>query len=68
VSILGPTDDELLVEILQTGETAAEVLEAFTWMNAGDQIGTELERGPRAAVLRVYEILKLEEPEDSARP
>ncbi len=67
VGILGPLEDALLMEILETGATAAEVLEAFTWMNADDQIGTELGRGPRGAVIRVYEILKREEPEESER-
>jgi hypothetical protein len=67
VGILGPLEEALLLEILKTGATAAEVLEAFTWMNDDDQIGTELERGPRGAVTRVYEILKREEPEESER-
>ena len=67
VNILGPVEDRVIVEILDTGATAAEVLEAFTWVNADDQIGTELEHGPRGAVIRVYEILKREEPEESDR-
>jgi hypothetical protein len=68
VDIVGPVEDALLLEILETGATAAEVLEAFTWANADDQIGTELERGPRAAVTRIYEILKREEPEENGCP
>jgi hypothetical protein len=64
ISILGPVEDALLLEIIETGATAAEVLEAFTWSNADDQIGTELERGPRGAVMRVYEILKRDTPEE----
>ena len=67
INILGPVEDAVLLEIIKTGATAAEVLEAFTWANADDQIGTELERGPRAAVVRVYEILKREEPEANER-
>jgi len=67
VSILGPVEDALIVEIRSTGATAAEVLEAFTWMNADDQIGTELEHGPRGAVTLVYEILQRQEPEESER-
>jgi ethanolamine utilization microcompartment shell protein EutL len=63
IEIVGPLDDGVVMRILETGVTQAEVLEAFTWANADDQIGTELERGPRSAVTRVYEILKLEEPE-----
>lgn len=65
--ILGPLDDDLLLQILQVGPTATEVLEALTWANADDQIGTELERGPRGAVNRVYEILKMAEPEPDER-
>lgn len=63
VEILGRADDDLVTRILATGASAVEVLEAFTWANADDQIGTELERRPRGAAARVYEILKSEEPE-----
>jgi hypothetical protein len=63
VEIVGPLDDAVLVRIIATGATAAEVLEAFTWASADDQIGTELERRPRGAAAAVYEILKREEPE-----
>jgi hypothetical protein len=51
------------MRIIATEATAAEVLEAFTWLTGDDQIGTELERGPPDSVARVYEILKREEPE-----
>lgn len=67
IEIVGPLDDATLVQIIATQATAAEVLEAFTWANADDQLGTELERGPRGAVTRVFEILKMEEPEPDER-
>ena len=67
VDIVGPLDDAVLLEILQSGATAAEVLEAFTWVNANDQIATETEHGPRGAVLRVCEILARQEPEPDER-
>ena len=63
VKIVGPLKDAVLMRIIETGATAAEVLEAFTWTTADDEIGTELERGPRGVVAQVYEILKAEEPE-----
>jgi hypothetical protein len=63
LEIVGPLDDSVLMRIVETEATPAEVLEAFTWATADDQIGTELEHGPRGAVARVYEILKREEPE-----
>ena len=65
--IVGRLDDAVLMQIVETEATPAEVLEAFTWANADDQIGTELEHRPRGAVARVYEILKREEPESDER-
>jgi len=67
VEIVGPLDDAVVMRLLETGATSAEVLEAFTWTTADDQIGTELEHGPRGVVARVYEILKREEPEADER-
>ena len=61
--IVGPLDDAVLMRIIETEATPAEVLEAFTRATDDDQIGTELEHRPRGAVARVYEILKREEPE-----
>ena len=64
--IVGPLDETALLDILGTGATATEVLEAFTWANDDDQIATETGHGPRGAVLRVCEILEREklDPED----
>ncbi len=67
VEIVGPLDDAVLVRIIATEATTAEVLEAFTWASADDQIGTELERRPRGAAAAVYDILKREEPEPDER-
>ena len=67
VEIVGPLDDAVVMRIVETAATAAEVLEANVWTTADDQIGTELERTPRGAMARVYEILKDEEPEPDER-
>ena len=67
LEIVGPLDDPVLMRIVKTEATPAEVLEAFTWATANDQIGAELEHRPRAAVARVYEIFKREEPEPGER-
>ena len=67
IEIVGPLDDAILMRIVETEATAAEVLEAFTWATADDQIGTEPEHRPRGLVSRVYEILKREEPEPDER-
>jgi hypothetical protein len=55
--IVGPLDDAALVRIVETEATPAEVLEAFTWATADDQIGTELEHRPRGVVARVMRSL-----------
>jgi hypothetical protein len=67
IEIVGLLDDAVLMRIVETEATPAEVLEAFTWATADDQIGTELEHRPRGSVARVYEILKREEPEPDER-
>ena len=63
VAICGHLDDDVVAEIVATGATAAEVLEAFTWHSADDQIGTELQRSQRGPVGAVYEILCREDPD-----
>ena len=67
IEIVGPLEDAVLMRIVETAATPSEVLEAFTWATADDQIGTELEHRPRGAVAQVYEILKREEPEPDER-
>jgi hypothetical protein len=68
IEIVGHLDDGVIVRILATGASPAEVLEAFTWVYADDQLGTELQHGRHGAVGAVYEILLQEEPEPEERP
>jgi hypothetical protein len=63
IEITGPLEDGVLMRIIETGATASDVIEAFAWSVADDEIGAELEHGPRGVVGRVYDILKREEPE-----
>ena len=65
--IFGPLDDAVLIRIVETEVTPTEVLEAFPWATADDQIGTELEHRPRGALDRVNDILRREEPEPDER-
>ena len=62
-AIVGRLDDEVIARIVATGATPAEVLEALTWANADDQIGTELRHGRHGAVGEVYEILTSIDPD-----
>jgi hypothetical protein len=68
IEIVSHLDDGVVVRILATGASPAEVLEAFIWVNADDQLGTELQHGRHGAVGAVYEILLQEEPEPEERP
>ena len=63
VAIVGHLDDGVIARILATGATPAEVLEAFTWADADDQLGRELPRRPLGAAGAVYEIRMREEPD-----
>ena len=67
IEIVGPLEDAVLMRIVETAATPSEVLEAFTWATADDQIGTELEHRPRGAVAQVFDILKREELEPDER-
>ena len=63
IEICGDLDDGVVIRILATGASPAEVLEGFTWATADDQIGTELRHGRVGAAGAVYEILLQEEPD-----
>lgn len=67
LGITGTLDDAVLVEIIGIGASAAEVLEAYTWLTADDQIATEIGHGPTGAVLRVLEVLRREEAQEDER-
>ena len=63
MAICGHLDDDVIARILAVGATPAEVLEAFTWYSADDQIGTELRRHRQGKVGEIYDILEREEPD-----
>ena len=63
IAICGRLDDGVVAGILAVGATPAEVLEAFTWYSADDQIGTELQRHRHGKVGAVFDILEREEPD-----
>ncbi len=61
VRILGRIDDLRVAEILATGATSAEVLEAKNWTIRGGYVGKETKRSLHGAALKVYEILPADE-------
>lgn len=63
--ILGPSDDELISAVRNTGATREEVLQAFQWLEGEDPGKTA--RKPMTATIRsVYDILV--EDQDSQAP
>jgi hypothetical protein len=65
-AIVGGIGDEALASVLATGASAAEVLEAHTWLNADDVMGPQLKRPLHGTVAAVLDILEaeLEPPEE----
>jgi hypothetical protein len=63
ITICGHLDDGVIARILDVGATPSEVLEAFTWYSADDQIGTETLRHRHGRVGAVWDILDDEEPD-----
>ena len=62
IAIVGTLDDFRITEIIATGATAAQVTEAFEWLDRGGEMGEELHRSLHGTVARVYDILKRDMP------
>jgi hypothetical protein len=64
--IIGPAEERLVLDILATRATIAEVSEAYHWLTADDHLGGDLGKPMTARVAAVHELLKadLEAPEE----
>lgn len=60
--ILGPIDDAVIAAILRLGPTRNEVMEAFAWLSADDQIRREKHRTIHGTAAEVWRILEAELP------
>jgi hypothetical protein len=67
IEIVGSLDDARITEIIATGATAAELLEAFGWLSEDGYMGAELKRPLSGTVARLHEILRIDEPEPEER-
>jgi hypothetical protein len=66
IDVLGPVDDDLLVEIVGTGATQAELEEAYTWLRSDEALVNEGRPLPSGRVGALVEILETsEETEES---
>jgi hypothetical protein len=66
-AIVGHVDDEIVARIIETGATADQVLEAFTWFNAEEAIAPNPEHQMTDPVRRVYAILASAQAEEEER-
>ena len=57
VEIVGHMDDEYITRIIDSGATAEDVLEAFTFFNSEEAIGPDPRHDMNVNVSRVYAIL-----------
>jgi hypothetical protein len=64
--IIGHAEERLVLDILATQATVAEVSEAYHWLTADDHLGGDLGKPMTARVAAVHELLKadLEAPEE----
>lgn len=58
--VIGLTDDELTLRILETGASESDLVAALTWLEEDDYIGPETHHLPDRAVARLCEILEQE--------
>ena len=65
--IVGDVDDAVVTNIMRTGATAGEVLEAFLWTTSDEELGNEVERLPHGTVGADVEILTSQQPEPDER-
>lgn len=55
--IIGPCEDESVLEILKTGARAEQILEAFERVSGNTAIGEDLEKPMDQTVARLVDIL-----------
>ncbi len=67
VKIVGRIDEGRVAEIIATGATPAELMEAFTWLSSDEYLGGELEHSLRGKVAQLYDILTADQAEEDER-
>ena len=59
--IAGQLDDSLLVEILKTGASEEELVEAFEWLYADDALSKSRHHAPDSRIALLRDILNRQE-------
>jgi len=62
-TIAGVRDEGRIIEILKTGATEAELVEALEWLSADDAMAHERHHGPDSRVAELHDILSRNEIE-----
>ncbi|MEE4239166.1 MAG: hypothetical protein V2I51_20795 [Anderseniella sp.] len=55
--ITGPMDEARILEIIKTGASEAELVEALEWLHADDAIAKQVKHQPSARVSELRDIL-----------
>lgn len=64
VAVLGPVDQDLAAELIATGASAAELREAFNWLNNDEALMGEGRPLPGTRIASLIEMLEPEEDLD----
>ncbi|HKZ97425.1 MAG TPA: hypothetical protein VJ045_10650 [Hyphomicrobiaceae bacterium] len=67
ILVVGPMDDSLIFEIIETGATKEELEEAIAWLYADDAMTRALHHQPHGTVAELCEILSRSEIEIDRR-
>lgn len=63
-AVLGPTDETLVNDLVQTGATREELAEAWAWVNSDEALLNEGRRPPSGRVAQLIELIAIEEDEE----
>lgn len=66
--VVGSLDDDIVAEIIATGASREELVEAFEWLYADDVMARELHREPSGRVAELCEILSRGQAGDEDAP
>lgn len=64
VEIVGQADDDVIAEVIATGASEKELLEAWTWLAGHDAVEEPRPHQPKGRVGRLCDILSADEPEE----
>ena len=62
--ILGQVDVDLVSDILRTGASRNEIMQAREWLDDDDYMGAELQRAMHSRIQSVYDILLADRERD----